>query len=806
MTEVFLSLVNRSIAAGWFILAVVALRFLLKRSPRWIACLLWAMVALRLVVPNLPVSPFSVVPSETTVVTTTDSRPVIHSGIPVVDNAAQSYLEQYYPTPTENSVTTPEPQTDPIAVLSFVWAMGAFGMAGYCLFSYLRISHKVAVFVSLLGNVRICDNIDTPFVLGFVKPKIYLPSYLQEKDRYYVLAHEQAHLRRRDHWWKPLGFLLLAVYWFHPLCWLAYILLCRDIEMACDQKVIRDMGYGEKAAYSEALLDCSIPRYLIAACPLAFGEVGVKQRVKAVLNYKKPAFWLVVIALLVCGIATVCFLTKPHSPEPNESDPTSIPQTSELPAATLAPEYTEVYQRIIEPYGTTYLLNGKVYQTVWNSHTYEFEKSIPEDTRSFFVAAQETLCLLLESHGYETEGMTFRVLKTYPNRAESAEKTAYFGADTLCTWQQVLVTLQVCMGDYTNFGYLYALANEIAVQYDWECDVLSSEETAFDDPVHLNLVYPSFAEKYSDAKTIQTCKLLARTLLRAAKDIWSEAEFLAARLEYTESKGIDFIPTTIAFAYNSESCPLKTLSNYVEVFWDSSFAANNEYLQGLIPVDYTEGTAGLVHTFQWLDVQLNELCQKLNYVPNERLPIQMMAILPKNLTSINRDVGWIYSYYPNPACGYATTVTGLTNIYANYIFSMVSGFPGSDYENWCQGVVAAYYTVAADYEKLLHYMDNVDPDYREIVERRIGEAYDEPSDYIKFLRVAWRERDINYLQYIKSGSELGSAFGEFFVRTYGEEAFQKSMFRPSNAAEYTGFLMDDILDQWTQDMQNPEND
>lgn len=311
MAQVFLKLVNMSIAASWLIAAVVVLRLLLKKAPKWVMCVLWGMVALRLLVPGLPTSRLSVVPSENTVITTENQRPVIQSGIAPVDQGLGSYLEQRYPSEEENAAPV-EARKDPVEIFAKVWLAGVAAMTAYTLFSYLRIRRRVAVSVPLEGNVRLCDHIDTPFILGILSPKIYLPSQLKEQDREYVLAHERAHLRRLDHLWKPLGFFLLTVYWFNPLCWLAYILLCRDIEMACDEKVIKELKREEKAAYSEALLDCSVPRYLIAACPLAFGEVGVKQRVKAVLNYKKPGFWLILAALIACCAAAVCFLTKPQ--------------------------------------------------------------------------------------------------------------------------------------------------------------------------------------------------------------------------------------------------------------------------------------------------------------------------------------------------------------------------------------------------------------------------------------------------------------------------------------------------------------
>ena len=162
------------------------------------------------------------------------------------------------------------------------------------------------------GNIYLCDAISSPFILGIVKPRIYLPSTLNEVQRRNVLAHERAHLARRDHLWKPLGFALLAVYWFDPMLWLAYVLFCRDIELACDERVIRNMDKEAVTAYSTVLLACSMPRMVSLSCPLAFGELGVKERVKNMLHYKKPAFRIVAASIAVCIVVAVCFLTDPQ--------------------------------------------------------------------------------------------------------------------------------------------------------------------------------------------------------------------------------------------------------------------------------------------------------------------------------------------------------------------------------------------------------------------------------------------------------------------------------------------------------------
>lgn len=312
MEAVWLKLVNLSISAGWLVLAVVVLRLVFRKAPRWIFCVLWALVALRLVCPVSIESALSLVPSAQTLPPEIldTATPQIHSGINAVNSAVNPVLGQ-------SMAPAPGASVNPTQVWSFllscIWVAGMAAMAIYALVSYGRIKRRVATATLLRDNIRQSEYVDSPFVLGLFRPVIYLPYHMELGDLEYVIAHEQAHIRRKDHWWKPLGFVLLCVYWFNPLLWVAYVLLCRDIEGACDEKVIREMGLEDRRGYSTALLNCSVRRRSIAACPLAFGEVGVKERVKSVMHYKRPAFWLVAAALVACGAAAVCFLTNPPS-------------------------------------------------------------------------------------------------------------------------------------------------------------------------------------------------------------------------------------------------------------------------------------------------------------------------------------------------------------------------------------------------------------------------------------------------------------------------------------------------------------
>ena len=311
MAAVFLKLLNLSISASWLVLAVLVLRLISKRSPKWVNVLLWGIVALRLVLPFSIESALSLIPSAETVSPAAvqfDPAPTITSGVSVIDNAVNPSLSEHFAAVPTASVN---PLYAGAYIAGWAWLIGLGAMLLYALASYLRLRRRVSVSLPIQDHIYLCDAISSPFILGVVKPRIYLPSGLDEVQRQNVLSHERAHLARRDHWWKPLGFALLAVYWFNPVLWLAYTLLCRDIELACDERVIRTMDESAVKTYSTVLLACSMPRKAVITCPLAFGEVGVKERVKNALHYKKPAFWVVAASVAVCVVVAVCFLTDP---------------------------------------------------------------------------------------------------------------------------------------------------------------------------------------------------------------------------------------------------------------------------------------------------------------------------------------------------------------------------------------------------------------------------------------------------------------------------------------------------------------
>ena len=311
MGAVFLKLLNMSITAGWLIMAVLCVRLLFLKVSKRVNCLLWGIVAIRLICPFSIESPFSIVPSAEPIKSSTvvegkvqNYIPSIDSRLTIVENTINPMLTETFAYHESNSVAPLQIVT---YVVGLVWGggmvlliIGAIGSAG-------KLHKLVREAVRIRDNIYICDAVKSPFVLGIVRPRVYLPSALSGAQMPYILAHESAHLQRKDHWWKVLGYLLLCIYWFHPLCWLSYSLFCKDIELACDEKAAKDMTFQEKKEYSKVLLSCARPRSLIMVCPLAFGEVGVRKRVKSVLRYKKPALWVLAAAAVVLVILAVCF-------------------------------------------------------------------------------------------------------------------------------------------------------------------------------------------------------------------------------------------------------------------------------------------------------------------------------------------------------------------------------------------------------------------------------------------------------------------------------------------------------------------
>ena len=326
MSDIFLKLLNMSLAASWLIVVVVILRLIARKTPRWIICLLWGLVAIRLVCPFSIESPFGLVPSDEVItkniLSESHHKLNITTGVKTLDAMVNEYLGDTY---HEGTSVVYDYGNILMSKLGVIWICGVFGLLLYVVIMNLRLRGHLKESVLLQEKVWLCDYVRSPFVFGFFQPYIYLPSGIDESDVEYVIAHEKAHLQRKDHIWKMTAFLILAIYWFNPLNWVAFILFCRDIELACDEKVVKNMSAAEKKEYSESLLSCSFKKRIAVVYPLAFGEVGVKQRVKSILSYKKPTFAVLLLSFLGFIVIGICFLTNASQKHQfNESIPTDL--------------------------------------------------------------------------------------------------------------------------------------------------------------------------------------------------------------------------------------------------------------------------------------------------------------------------------------------------------------------------------------------------------------------------------------------------------------------------------------------------
>ena len=315
MGEIFIKLVNMSITASWLILVVLGVRFLFRKMPKWINCLLWGVVAFRLIFPFSIESEFSLQPSAEPIQATAMVEgevmayvPSLDSNVSFVENTVNPLLAETFAYQKTESVA---PLQVFVGIAGNLWLGGMMILLVFALGSIVRLHLFTRESVHYSKNVYLCDRVKSPFILGIIHPKIYLSSALKEEEIDYIIAHEKAHLQRKDHLWKPCGYLLLCIYWFNPLCWIAYLMLCKDIELACDEKVIKKMSFSDKKEYAKVLLSCAAQRRLVFVCPLAFGEVGVKERVQTILKYKNPAFWITMAAMALCVILALCFLTNP---------------------------------------------------------------------------------------------------------------------------------------------------------------------------------------------------------------------------------------------------------------------------------------------------------------------------------------------------------------------------------------------------------------------------------------------------------------------------------------------------------------
>ena len=512
---------------------------------------------------------------------------------------------------------------------------------------------------------------------------------------------------------------------------------------------------------------------------------------------KKTAVACVLLALLLI----ICACGSAGTP------PEETPVPAETAAPTEAPpvyEYTEPYVRLMEPCGSGFVIQKNVLQIEVGAHTYRFEPSIGEQARNGFIAGQEALCRLLDDNGIRTDGLCFFVFPDYPNWTDSANAVAYYGLNAAKSWQQALTTVQLARGDYSNYGWLYALSDHLAGDLGWTQDEATDADTGLVDGTLLNLVYPCFDGFYSSPEDIAACKALSKELMAGLDDIWSEEDFLLARKRYAEEKGIDFVPTYLAFAYYSPSCKLKTRGMYLEFFRTNSFTEDRYYTRGYIDEDYMASLVGMIRGIGWLEDYLTLLRETFEIDDPALLPVYLMD-------DAGRYANLTYAAYFKPDKD-GGSITGvclpvMAHEYVHYLYWLRGGQNDPAYESWINEVVACYYGYPEEYELYASFFGS-DPDKLRIIEDYIGEAFDEPVDYIRFLRARYRSgiMPYPYRYYLITEYDLRPVFGDYFIRTYGEDVFLEWALHPSKARQLTGKTNEEIISDWCEDMDREEND
>ncbi len=491
MSEMFLQLINMSITASWIVLAVILLRVILKKLPKWVFVFLWGLVALRLVFPFSLTGALSLIPSTQTISNQviTGNTFSVNTGFESVDNTVNSYIGDHY----YEGVTVPTDNGENVMnILSVIWLAGVALMLVYTLHSYLKIKKQVGEAMQKDKNIYISDKISTPFILGIIKPEIYLPFGMECKDMSYVIAHEKAHIKRLDYIWKPLGFLLLSVYWFNPVLWVAYTLLCKDIELACDEKVIKELGVEYKKDYSTALINCSVSRKMISACPLAFGETGVKSRIKSVLNYKKPAFWVILISCVACVVAAICFLSNPLGTEISEdlSSFISLEIVSQNGKQSDASDFACSDFEII---GVENKLNKTTVYLIAEYQEYSNDRAFKQEYQN-----EETVAVTVEKYYGKKNGMTYNLIEYWTPTEEYTARDEIKDKFPVRLWSK---TLEMRRGTPDCYYNCFNMAVE-------NYGIKETELFRFD----LKEKYTSYADVQEDIESVEKCELLFENL------------------------------------------------------------------------------------------------------------------------------------------------------------------------------------------------------------------------------------------------------------------------------------------------------
>jgi len=800
MQELFFEVAKLNLIGSLFALTVMVVRLIFRKAPKWIFCILWGIVALRLICPFSIESHFSLVPDRIAsgqIITTVGesyigSVDIIYENDAEYSSAVEAGREPiysgggYYVVTEKNSLEAPK--TIGETVYPVVWVAGVALMLTYTAVSYLALRKKMEEATHLQDNIWQCEQVDSPFVLGLIRPRIYLPYAISDSDTVNVIAHEQAHIQRKDHWWKPIGFVLLSIHWFNPVLWLAYILLCRDIEAACDEKVIAHMNKEEMRAYSTALLHCSVRRRRIAACPLAFGEVGVKERIKRVMNYKKPAFWIILLVVAVSTAAGLLLLTDP---------------VGKITPFEETYEYSVNRKNYIQPATVDGWVEKAALETATEDGTF-FCFTTDSAQADEFINAQRTLLCYLKDRGVEIGEMEYYGTDYSYCFSKSDDRAAYVALSSTKSWQQVLVTLQAIWGDYTDYGYVYAMSNAIAKDLDWRAESAPSvEHTLLDaffseNPDALHLLYPTFTTRFSSEETVNNSKALVIRIFE--KNNWRKAlgkpiedqlnEYYALVSSYAKKLSVPFTRQTCGYAYYGEEVPLRIMTAYAELIIDGDYKDIKEAVFG----DYFSHYESIYRTANIIDQDISASVARFG-IENE---VGKLAIkfLDSEDPVTKRYVPRSEKYYYSTKTIYVTSVWLYLHEYYEHIELALKQKASSNWQS------QAFYGIGDIHSRHFLYLwehsFTHDPKCVDLFEIFTGRGYRSGKDDLyEAMDILCYINDYYTLNYDTIMDAKLSITG-YLIELFGEDAISNVMLYPETVEQVTGKTWKELETQWQQ--------
>lgn len=810
MQELFLELVKLSLTGSLLALAVMLVRLVFHKAPKWIFCLLWGLVGLRLILPISIESELSLVPERLAsgqVITDVGDHyvgdvAIIYESSTDYSNAVQSGRQPiysnntYYVVTEKDSYDAPPTVEETVYPLSCgIWLTGMALMLTYTVASYLILKRKMDEATLVRENIWQCEQVDSPFVLGMIWPKIYLPYQISESDMQNVIAHEQAHIRRKDHWWKPIGFLLLCVHWFNPVMWLAYVLLSRDIEAACDEKVIKHMSKGEIRAYSTSLLNCSVHRNRIAACPLAFGETGVKERIKHVMNYRKPAFWIIILAVAASITVGVLLLTDPVSD--SKGDITLIEESY---------EYSVERENYVQPATVEGWAEKDALMTTTEDGSF-FCFTADTAQADDFINAQRTLLRYLKDQGMEIREMEFYCTDYGYCFSESSGNAAYIDRSSVRTWQQVLVTLQGVWGDYTDYGYVYAMSNAIAGELDWQTEAAPSMDKgsldAFftENPAAVHLLYPTFTARFSSEETVNNSKaLVSRIFARIdwrtalAKPIEEQLDdYYSLVGDYAEELSVPFARQVCGYAYYGENVPLRIMTEYAELIVDGNYKDVSQDIYG----DYFSDYVSIYETANIINRDITASVARFGL--EDEAGMMTIKFLDSEEPSTKKYVQRLGRYYFSTETAYVTSLFLCLHEYHEHIENILTQGSGFDWQPVAFCVIGSTYS--QHYLYSYDYSFTQDQKCTDLFYTFTGRSY-QPGrdDFYEVMDILCYVNDYYLLG--GTGAQSLASISRYLIDRYGEEAVCGLMLFPETVEDVTGKSWEELESEWEQHIRN----